>query len=612
MPVAVPRIVINNDTPHPLKPALLKVPTSMLLDELFRRIQDERSQVLEELDREQCHSRHDVRRQQDRLGSVLASLDETSSRWSRESNEVRLSYSRNINIRSPISKLPSEILAVIFHHCVDLPSSVKGHVAFRAWFWISHVCSQWRTLAIETKTLWSRIDLRWPLAAINQFMDRAYLVDFYMSHLPRNRRFADFDIEARGQIIASNIHKTHSLRLSLGFHLPRANQMSGFLSRYLERPAPHLSEFQLECGNVRRSTFASVPNLFNGEAPHIRCINITNVSGPFNSSIFRDLKSLSLSFDVDLPSELTLPRIFDFITSSPALQSLSVVNPQLISDDNTPSHALASRIVAPELTYIKLQGWEPYLAEAFLGSLTTPALQTFNLSHEERTLVPRFDSYPLPSPDLIRLILSCISAEITVSIDQVVVSFYRDPSAEVTVDICSDSPAELTQDDGWNDVLLQSITRLPTRFSYSHLHILRISSYSQFEAIDTANAWGSVLAHCHSLTELEISDPIPSDPILLILEPTDETIICPHLKKLTIGVRPMWGILRGVLNARRLRNVPIISTSFTFPFSLDDDLPEDMVAPLLEETIIGWHEAYGSFRRYRTLTIPPTSKDIVN
>ncbi|KAI0252264.1 hypothetical protein BJV78DRAFT_1124881, partial [Lactifluus subvellereus] len=59
------------------------------------------------------------------------------------------------NALAPISLLPSELLAQIFHfHALDEPSW-SNRKSF-GWMKVTHVCRYWRQVALEDSSLWAR------------------------------------------------------------------------------------------------------------------------------------------------------------------------------------------------------------------------------------------------------------------------------------------------------------------------------------------------------------------------------------------------------------------------------------------------------------------------
>jgi hypothetical protein len=59
------------------------------------------------------------------------------------------------NALAPISVLPAELLARIFHYCaLERPLSVSLNLS---WIAVTYVCQRWRQVALDDTSLWARI-----------------------------------------------------------------------------------------------------------------------------------------------------------------------------------------------------------------------------------------------------------------------------------------------------------------------------------------------------------------------------------------------------------------------------------------------------------------------
>ena len=77
--------------------------------------------------------------------------------------ESLLSLRRRRNAVIPISSLPTEVIAAIFSIFrlleIDEPLRLDcGVQVYLAWLRVTHVCHQWREIALNNPLLWSRID----------------------------------------------------------------------------------------------------------------------------------------------------------------------------------------------------------------------------------------------------------------------------------------------------------------------------------------------------------------------------------------------------------------------------------------------------------------------
>ena len=80
------------------------------------------------------------------------------------------------NALSPISSLPSDVLAVVFSLlCIPGTSSLDGKpIHHLARVHVSHVCHQWREMALNQSLLWSHVDFTTlGLAGVAEILVRA-------------------------------------------------------------------------------------------------------------------------------------------------------------------------------------------------------------------------------------------------------------------------------------------------------------------------------------------------------------------------------------------------------------------------------------------------------
>ncbi|KAI0039537.1 hypothetical protein FA95DRAFT_1470565, partial [Auriscalpium vulgare] len=77
-------------------------------------------------------------------------------------------------------RIPAEVIQRIFEDCIS--ASDPASDALRPWHWfrLSHVCSLWRTIALDTPVLWYTIDLsageRWTEESACRSYDRPLII----------------------------------------------------------------------------------------------------------------------------------------------------------------------------------------------------------------------------------------------------------------------------------------------------------------------------------------------------------------------------------------------------------------------------------------------------
>ncbi|KAI0042295.1 hypothetical protein FA95DRAFT_1610299, partial [Auriscalpium vulgare] len=110
--------------------------------------------------------------------------DEKYTREDLEKDKIRLRdidhklhklYARRNKLAPKISRMPPELLTIIFSFCDDiLPPPHRGykHGPWH-WFTVTHVCMHWRHVALNARPLWSRITDGWGPEWVEEAAQRA-------------------------------------------------------------------------------------------------------------------------------------------------------------------------------------------------------------------------------------------------------------------------------------------------------------------------------------------------------------------------------------------------------------------------------------------------------
>ncbi|KAI0264866.1 hypothetical protein BC834DRAFT_970437 [Gloeopeniophorella convolvens] len=179
---------------------------------------------------------------------------------------LRSVYSQ-INAHLPISLLPPELLSRIFRHLRDDVRSVARSQRL-GWATVTHVCQQWRRVALEDASLWGKISGVW-------------LKQQWLPEVLARSKQAPIDITHHAQ-------PSHAVFSMLTQLFPRVRTLSllyierinSDLQGILRSEAPSLEELTLE---RMESTFISLMEkkvpldrfaLFDGQAPKLRKIHL--------------------------------------------------------------------------------------------------------------------------------------------------------------------------------------------------------------------------------------------------------------------------------------------------------------------------------------------------
>ncbi|KAJ2923790.1 hypothetical protein H1R20_g13306, partial [Candolleomyces eurysporus] len=192
------------------------------------------------------------------------------------------------------TRLPPEILSNIFMFCQANSKRGDPNTAFnRDWIRVSHVCRQWRDVALGCPDLWSTIQL--------DESQEKYLTSWYASQLERAENYP-LAIEASIEWIPSQ--ETIGWVVSL---LPRITSLDvqghddcvmEFLTGFADLCAPALLSISID-------TFGEIPpSLFGGGTPQLQFIRLEDCSKlPVASPIFQSpsLTHLELTYIIDSP-----------------------------------------------------------------------------------------------------------------------------------------------------------------------------------------------------------------------------------------------------------------------------------------------------------------------
>ncbi|KAA1475934.1 hypothetical protein DENSPDRAFT_454479 [Dentipellis sp. KUC8613] len=217
----------------------------------------------------------------------------------------RYSLRTRNNALAPVNCLPTEILVHIFssleeidepHH--ECPSDTSGCPI--GWIRVTHVCRQWRCIAIDHPSLWTNIlcDLgpKWTKAFLQRSQMASILFSYTMPNTPKYGTRMDVASE-----VSNHMHHMQELRISIrcgqdAMQLARSLATSApvlekvWLRSYRRHPAPALDTSM--SGNEPLPLLPT--NLFNRSAPRLRFLSIFSFRVPWSSLDFSSLVHLRI------------------------------------------------------------------------------------------------------------------------------------------------------------------------------------------------------------------------------------------------------------------------------------------------------------------------------
>ncbi|KAH9058299.1 hypothetical protein EDB87DRAFT_1626864 [Lactarius vividus] len=225
------------------------------------------------------------------------------------------------NTLAPVSSLPTEVFATIFSILCsrERATSTADDLAWLRVTRVTHVCHQWREIALNQPLLWSDVDFTVVSSAgAAEMIARAKTVPLHLearvySRLWDDARFSAFQKELQ-------VHASHICRLRISAescHLRRI--FEGLVS-----PAPILEYLSLSDMASPYPSWAPVETfvldtLFDGSTPRLSCLRLSNCDINWNSPLFGSLKDLEISSPSDWSS---LSAWLDALDEMPRLESL--------------------------------------------------------------------------------------------------------------------------------------------------------------------------------------------------------------------------------------------------------------------------------------------------
>ncbi|KAH9886938.1 hypothetical protein C8Q73DRAFT_668912 [Cubamyces lactineus] len=240
--------------------------------------------------------------------------------------------------KSPFDRIPVEILAQIFGCATEEePGMLTGidirhrgvyylhtYVAPSSLGAITHVCSHWRAVALNTPDLWRRVDVYEHVEPLTMALNRS-----------RNKTIDVSLHRVAGAQLALPLLTIHSHRLrKLSLHWLDDDEDKGKLCEDLmdqvaQIGLPALEELLVDDGETYwpGEVYALELPLDSGLLPSLRTVKLDTVYVSWNSTIFSQLRVLHLQ-EVAVPpeEEISLSTFLDVLAGCQSLEELILVS----------------------------------------------------------------------------------------------------------------------------------------------------------------------------------------------------------------------------------------------------------------------------------------------
>jgi hypothetical protein len=330
---------------------------------------------------------------------------------------VRSLFTRR-NALVPISRLPPEILARVFHLLVLEEPPLSGGRSL-GWIKVTHVCRHWRQVALDDSSLWAQIwgiptNAKW----ISEMLTRA-------KNAPLDIELDDLITSSEEALLMIPPHLSHTRQL-------RLHSLSGLSSDNVREiyswDAPALEQFELTVPAYSPISFPDLGGnmLFKGHAPRLRTLSLSRVIIPWSfipRGQLTQLEIVCLDEDGDSPGDLN--QLIDLLVNCPALEILAL-------DSCLPSQLTelpyGRTIHLPHLSHLRLCGSTSRIINIMLKMLKLPSSTTLHLQCTSKTipihtelevLLLRIVSARLqsPAPVEFKSLTAAIRRHVSVSLD---------------------------------------------------------------------------------------------------------------------------------------------------------------------------------------------------
>ena len=294
---------------------------------------------------------------------LLQSIDDEMKSSEENSHTSKCHHSALV----PISCLPPEILIAIFSFMS--PSISDEKVGYLSLIWVTHVCRQWREIALNYPNLWSYINFtKLTPAGITGILARTKMSPLYL----------EARITRRNKALIDNFERQLKTHLSHIRHLSISGRFQAVLDR-LVSPAPALETLSLSDSSFPFvSSLSAVPDgLFHGTTPKLKCLKLGSFGINWKSPLLKGLRTLQVWNFIDPP---TLEDWLDALIEIAQLETLILhsVTP-IFSVDYRPISEPRRILTLPSLTQFKIGGPAKDCALA-LAHLVLPLITSLNVA----------------------------------------------------------------------------------------------------------------------------------------------------------------------------------------------------------------------------------------
>ncbi|KAK7454439.1 hypothetical protein VKT23_011195 [Stygiomarasmius scandens] len=306
--------------------------------------------------------------------SLLSELERIESQLQHETAK----RGRLLNLLTPVSQLPPELLSSIFLECYESSTSFPNIA--------SHVCSYWRAVSTSTPLLWANIhvslkpnDVRRAASATTLHKLGTYLDRTGTGHFKaRVEVNGDHDLSKIVQPIAAHMDRCIYLYFSIANDSHAIQTLRHCL---MSVDAPVLEYLSMTVRPSRKMYYESdqfdavLPTIFTGGASVLSFLRLTGIAGTLQPPL---VNVNTLCIDGIYMDRLTLTQYRNLLVGLPHLVNLSLVEIGVIDTDSKPLEPVS----LPSLRSVRLRNEpETETVRFLLGCLPVEQLECLVLLH---------------------------------------------------------------------------------------------------------------------------------------------------------------------------------------------------------------------------------------
>jgi len=305
------------------------------------------------------------------------------------------------NALAPISRLPPEIIAIIFSF-LSLPREyvrlLTGDKQDNlAWLRVSHVCYRWREIALNQPRFWSRIDFTTLTSAgATEVLSRSKMAPLELEANLSCVHWEGDRVDAFGKQLSSHVSHISRLNITADF----ADLQT--IIEQLASPAPAVEWLSLVVDETHPRmgipSNAIIPHaLFDGTVPRLSRLQLDHCDISWTSPLFKSLRILELQ-TLSLHARPSVEEWLDAMEQMLQLETLVVNHATPRAPPVGMSISEPTRVIThPSLTQLNLAASAPDCTFA-LAHLVLPALIRIRVdvtselagADDVRALIPYF------------------------------------------------------------------------------------------------------------------------------------------------------------------------------------------------------------------------------